>query len=239
MAVFGYARVSTKDQNLDRQLDQLRKVVPDERNIITDMQSGKSFDRKGYNSLVGSEHNAPLLRSGDLLIITSLDRLGRNYSEIHTQWSRITKEIGADIRVLDMPMLDTTSGDGSLDHRFIADLFFTYPDRSRAIRQFIELPELRARFRSFPYEPIQQRYLCRITVLDQLLYPFIFFPSLLLSANIKTILFIITFYFIDLYNFCVHLFCSFYYVLFRKLYGRVSLKTFARMLNHVQMLCGG
>ena len=78
MAVFGYARVSTKDQNLDRQLDQLRKVVPDERNIITDMQSGKSFDRKGYNSLVGTEHNAPLLRSGDLLIVTSLDRLGRN-----------------------------------------------------------------------------------------------------------------------------------------------------------------
>ena len=122
MAVFGYARVSTKDQNLDRQLDQLRKVVPDERNIITDMQSGKSFDRKGYNSLVGTEHNTPLLRSGDLLIVTSLDRLGRNYSEIHTQWSRITKEIGADIRVLDMPLLDTTSGDGSLDHRFIADL---------------------------------------------------------------------------------------------------------------------
>lgn len=122
MAVFGYARVSSRDQNLDRQMDQLRKVVPDERNIITDMQSGKSFDRKGYNSLVGSEHNTPLLRKGDLLIITSLDRLGRNYAEIHQQWSRITKEIGADIRVLDMPLLDTTSGDGSLDHRFIADL---------------------------------------------------------------------------------------------------------------------
>lgn len=122
MAVFGYARVSSRDQNLDRQLDQLRKEVPDERSIITDMQSGKTFDRKGYNTLIGSEHNTPLLRSGDLLIITSLDRLGRNYSEIHAQWSRITKEIGADIRVLDMPMLDTTAGDGSLDHRFIADL---------------------------------------------------------------------------------------------------------------------
>lgn len=72
--------------------------------------------------MVGSEQNSPLLRKGDLLIITSLDRLGRNYTEIHQQWSRITKEIGADIRVLDMPLLDTTSGDGSLDHRFIADL---------------------------------------------------------------------------------------------------------------------
>lgn len=122
MVVFGYARVSARDQNLDRQLDQLREVVPDERNIITDMQSGKDFDRKGYNTLVGSDQNAPLLRKGDLLIITSLDRLGRNYTEIHQQWDRITKEIGADIRVLDMPMLDTTAGDGSLDHRFIADL---------------------------------------------------------------------------------------------------------------------
>lgn len=122
MIVFGYARVSSRDQNLDRQLDQLREVVSDERNIITDMQSGKTFDRKGYNTLVGSDQNAPLLRKGDLLIVTSLDRLGRNYTEIHQQWSRITKEIGADIRVLDMPLLDTTSGDGSLDHRFIAAL---------------------------------------------------------------------------------------------------------------------
>ena len=122
MVTFGYARVSSRDQNLDRQLDQLRKVVPDERNIITDLQSGKDFDRKGYHSLVGSDQNAPLLRKGDLLIITSLDRLGRNYTEIHQQWSRITKEIGADIRVLDMPLLDTSSVDSSLDHRFIADL---------------------------------------------------------------------------------------------------------------------
>ena len=122
MVIFGYARVSSRDQNLDRQLDQLQKVVPDERNIITDLQSGKDFDRKGYHSLVGSDQNAPLLRKGDLLIITSLDRLGRNYTEIHQQWSRITKEIGADIRVLDMPLLDTSSVDSSLDHRFIADL---------------------------------------------------------------------------------------------------------------------
>ena len=93
MAIFGYARVSSQSQNLDRQLDQLRELVPEERNIIVDKQSGKNFDRMGYNMLVGSEHNAPLLREGDLLIITSLDRLGRNYTEIHEQWRRITKEI--------------------------------------------------------------------------------------------------------------------------------------------------
>ena len=76
----------------------------------------------GYNMLVGSEHNAPLLREGDLLIITSLDRLGRNYTEIHEQWRRITKEIKADIQILDMPLLNTASGPDDLDHKFIADL---------------------------------------------------------------------------------------------------------------------
>lgn len=122
MAIFGYARVSSISQNLDRQLDQLMEYVPDARNIIIDKQSGKNFDRMGYNSLVGSEHNSPLLREGDLLIITSLDRLGRNYSEIHEQWRRITKEIKADIKILDMPLLDTTQGTEDLDHKFIADL---------------------------------------------------------------------------------------------------------------------
>lgn len=122
MAVFGYARVSHQTQNLDRQLDQLRELVPEERNIIVDKQSGKNFDRMGYNMLVGSEHNAPLLREGDLLIITSLDRLGRNYTEIHEQWRKITKELKADIQILDMPLLNTTSHSDDLDHRFIADL---------------------------------------------------------------------------------------------------------------------
>ena len=154
MVTFGYARVSTQDQNLDRQLDQLREVVPDERNIITDMQSGKDFDRKGYNTLVGSEQNAPLLRKGDMLIITSLDRLGRNYTEIHQQWARITKEIGADIRVLDMPLLDTTTGDGSLDQRFIADLvlqILSYVSEKERLsikirqRQGIEAAQLRGK----------------------------------------------------------------------------------------------
>ena len=122
MAIFGYARVSHQSQNLDRQLDQLRELVPEERNIIIDKQSGKNFDRMGYNMIVGSEYNAPLLREGDLLIITSLDRLGRNYTEIHEQWRRITKEIKADIQILDMPLLNTASGPDDLDHKFIADL---------------------------------------------------------------------------------------------------------------------
>ena len=120
--IYGYARVSTADQNLDRQLLQLQAVITDERCIITDKASGKDFNRKGYNMLVGSESNAPLLRAGDLLVITSLDRLGRNYTEIRQQWEYITHTIGADIRVLDMPLLDTSATGDRLDKRFIADL---------------------------------------------------------------------------------------------------------------------
>ena len=167
MVIFGYARVSSRDQNLDRQLDQLRKVVPDERNIITDLQSGKDFDRKGYHSLVGSDQNAPLLRKGDLLIITSLDRLGRNYTEIHQQWSRITKDIGADIRVLDMPLLDTSSVDSSLDHRFIADLvlqILAYVSEKERLaiktrqRQGIDAAQLRGKKFGRPKVTIPEEY---------------------------------------------------------------------------------
>ena len=167
MVTFGYARVSSRDQNLDRQLDQLQKVVPDERNIITDLQSGKDFDRKGYHSLVGSDQNAPLLRKGDLLIITSLDRLGRNYTEIHQQWSRITKEIGADIRVLDMPLLDTSSVDSSLDHRFIADLvlqILAYVSEKERLaiktrqRQGIDAAQLRGKKFGRPKVTIPEEY---------------------------------------------------------------------------------
>lgn len=119
---YGYARVSTTDQNLDRQLEQLRQHIADERYIITDKASGKNFDRRGYNSLVGTADTAPLLHEGDLLLITSLDRLGRNYVEIREQWEYITRKLKADIRVLEIPLLDTTATDGNLDKRFIADL---------------------------------------------------------------------------------------------------------------------
>lgn len=119
---YGYARVSTAEQNLTRQLEQLREYIDDTRFIITDKASGKDFNRRGYNTLVGTETTAPLLHEGDLLIITSLDRLGRNYLEIREQWEYITKTLKADIKVLEIPLLDTTTADGNLDKKFIADL---------------------------------------------------------------------------------------------------------------------
>lgn len=120
--IYGYARVSTTDQNLDRQLAMLREVVTDDRYIITDKASGKNFNRRGYNSLVGTPDTAPILHEGDLLVIVSLDRLGRNYIEIREQWQYITCTLKANIRVLDMPLLDTSKSNNSLDGRFIADL---------------------------------------------------------------------------------------------------------------------
>lgn len=119
--IYGYARVSTKEQNLDRQIIVLREAVPDERNIITDKQSGKTFDRKGYNSLVGTETTAPMLREGDTLIIVSLDRLGRDYAEIQKQWQHITQTLKVNIRVLDMPVLNTAA-DSKLETKLISDI---------------------------------------------------------------------------------------------------------------------
>lgn len=122
MAIYGYARVSATDQNLDRQLHQIKEYVTDDRYIIMDKASGKDFDRRGYNTLVGTADTAPLLHEGDLLVVVSLDRLGRNYTEIKSQWEHITQKLKADIKVLDMPLLDTTAANGTLDGRFIADL---------------------------------------------------------------------------------------------------------------------
>ncbi len=120
--IYGYARVSTTDQNLDRQIEQLKQYVADERQIITDKVSGKDFNRAGYNLLIGSKTNAPLLREGDLLVILSIDRLGRNYGEIRQQWEYITHTIKANIKVIDMPLLDTSNTENNLDRQFIADL---------------------------------------------------------------------------------------------------------------------
>lgn len=119
---YGYARVSSKEQNLARQIKELVGAGVEERYIYTDKQSGKDFDRKSYNLLVGTVNTAPLLREGDLLTVYSIDRLGRNYNEIMKQWQNITQELKADIRVLDMPLLDTRSNGNSLDSRFVADL---------------------------------------------------------------------------------------------------------------------
>lgn len=120
--VWGYCRVSTQEQNLDRQLAAMKEQGIDERHIMCDKASGKSFNRKSWNALVGTDETAPMLRKGDLLIVLSLDRLGRNYTEIREQWEYITKTIGADIRILDMPLLDTSASTESLDKRFVADL---------------------------------------------------------------------------------------------------------------------
>lgn len=116
MTIYGYARVSSKDQNLDRQIDHLKEVGVEPRNIFCDKASGKNFNRGSWNSLMNQ------MQKGDLLVIVSLDRMGRNYTEIKEQWQHITHEIGADIKVLDMPMLDTSQTGDNLDRRFIADL---------------------------------------------------------------------------------------------------------------------
>lgn len=113
--VFGYIRISSTDQNEDRQVLALRENAVPERNIFMDKRSGKDFRRPQYQRLVRR------LRSGDLLYVLSIDRLGRNYEEIQTQWRILTKEIGIDICVIDMPLLDTRQGKDLLG-TFIADL---------------------------------------------------------------------------------------------------------------------
>ena len=113
--IYGYVRVSSTDRNEERQMVALAEAGVAEKNIFMDKQSGKSFDRPQYKKLVKK------LKSGDLLYVLSIDRLGRNYEEIQNQWRVITKEIGADICVLDMPLLDTRQGK-DLMGTFIADL---------------------------------------------------------------------------------------------------------------------
>ena len=112
---YAYIRVSTRDQNEDRQLAALTNLGISEVNLFLDKQSGKDFNRPAYRKLIKK------LKPGDLLIIKSIDRLGRNYEEILEQWRYITKEIQADIRVLDMPLLDT-SNHRDLTGTLIADI---------------------------------------------------------------------------------------------------------------------
>lgn len=115
MKIYGYVRVSSTDQNEDRQMLALKEVYVDEKNIYMDKQSGKDFNRPNYKRMVQK------LKPGDMLYILSIDRLGRNYEEIQNQWRVLTKEIGIDICVLDMPLLDTRNGK-DLMGTFIADL---------------------------------------------------------------------------------------------------------------------
>lgn len=113
---YGYIRVSTDEQNIDRQLDALEKIGLERKNIFIDRQSGKNFERPAYKRLIKR------LKSGDLIIVKSIDRLGRNYEEILEQWRVITKLKRADIFVVDFPLLDTRSRDKDLTGTFIADL---------------------------------------------------------------------------------------------------------------------
>lgn len=112
---FGYVRVSSKDQNEGRQVESLLAKGIEERDIFVDKQSGKNFDREGFQGL------KQVLREGDILYLHSLDRLGRNKEGILNEWNDITKKIKADIVVLDMPLLDTTKYKDSMG-TFIADL---------------------------------------------------------------------------------------------------------------------
>lgn len=111
----GYARVSSTNQHEDRQLIELVACGVPEKNIYIDKQSGKDFNRSAYKKMYNS------LKQNDLLVIKSIDRLGRNYHEIQEEWRKITKKKGADIVVLDMPLLDTTKSKDLLG-TFIADL---------------------------------------------------------------------------------------------------------------------
>lgn len=113
--MYGYVRVSSIEQNEARQMIALKKAGVSDNRIYMDKQSGKDFHRVNYEKLVS------LLQEGDLLYIMSIDRLGRNYAEIQNQWRILTKEIGIDICVIDMPLLDTRNGK-DLMGAFIADL---------------------------------------------------------------------------------------------------------------------
>lgn len=113
--LYGYIRVSTREQNEDRQILALKELSIPEKNLFIDKQSGKDFERPQYRKMVRK------LKKDDLLYIKSIDRLGRNYSEILEQWRILTKEKGIDIVVLDMPLLDTRRGK-DLMGTFLSDI---------------------------------------------------------------------------------------------------------------------
>lgn len=116
MAEYGYVRVSTREQNEARQLEALRKWGICQKRLILDKQSGKDFERPGWLELMRR------LQPGDLVVVQSIDRLGRSYEEILEQWRAITREKCADLLVLDMPMLDTRAKGQDLTGKFISDM---------------------------------------------------------------------------------------------------------------------
>lgn len=115
--IYAYIRVSTKQQKIDRQYEEIKELFNiDDKYIYIDKESGKDFDRTNYRKLIKK------LKKDDLLIVKSIDRLGRNYHMILDEWSKITKAIGADIKVLEMPLLDTRIEGKNLVGKFISDI---------------------------------------------------------------------------------------------------------------------
>lgn len=116
MTVYAYARVSAQDQNIARQIDAFHDFGVNDKQIYTDKKSGKDFERDNYKKLLRK------LKSGDLLVIKSIDRLGRNYDSIINEWKHITNDIKADIIVMDMPLLDTRVKADNLVGKFISNI---------------------------------------------------------------------------------------------------------------------
>ena len=116
MNQYAYVRVSSKDQNSERQIADIREIEITEKNLFIDKMSGKDFDRTEYRKLLKR------IKCGDLIVIKSIDRLGRNYSEILEEWRRITKVIEADIQVLDMLLLNTNTQHDNLIGVFVSDM---------------------------------------------------------------------------------------------------------------------
>ena len=114
--IYAYIRVSTKQQKIDRQFEEIKALNIDDKYIYIDKESGKDFNRNNYQKLIKR------IKKGDLIIIKSIDRLGRNYQMILDEWTKITKTIGADIKVLDMPLLDTRIEGKNLIGKFISDI---------------------------------------------------------------------------------------------------------------------
>lgn len=113
---YGYARVSTREQNLDRQIDALRAFGVRDEFMWLDKASGRDFDRPAWRAL------SARLSEGDVLVVKSIDRLGRSYEEVIAQWRRMTKELGVDVVVLDMPLLDTRDTGKGVTGTLIADI---------------------------------------------------------------------------------------------------------------------
>ena len=167
---YGYVRVSTAQQHIDRQIDALLEMGLDKSSIYIDYESGKDFNRRNYKKLIRK------LKKEDLLIIKSIDRLGRNYNMIIDEWRLITKEKEADIMVIDMPLLDTRIEGKNLVGKFISDIvlqvlsFVAQNEReTMRMRQAEGIKTAKARGVKFGrprinlppnYETIAKQYLC-------------------------------------------------------------------------------